>query len=105
MSGVKEIDTQIFVNSQQSYYQDLLESFGDIKKNYGDYMTTSPIDCDAELQRVTTADYDLCCALLTMLLREDHFEEYGCFEHRFENGDVQKIVDRMITLLEENKTR
>ena len=36
-------------------------------------MITEPIDCNEELKRVPGADYELCTALLTMLLREDHF--------------------------------
>jgi len=40
----------------------------------------------------------LCCALITMLLREDHFSN-GSFGERFENGDVTPIVERMIALL------
>lgn len=81
------------------YYQELLEKVGSITHGYGDYMTTEPINCDEELKRTGTADWDLCCALLTMLFREDHFAQYGCFENRCEKGDVQRIIDRMIILL------
>ncbi len=82
------------------YYQDLLDKIGDAKQNYADCMTTEPIDCDIELKRTETANYDLCCALLTLLLREDHFMEYGCFDNRYDKGDVKKIIDRMIVILE-----
>ena len=85
------------------YYQDLLDKLGDTKRNYGDYMTTEPIDVDEELNRTEAANYDLCCALLTLLLREDHFMQYGCFERRVENGNVQKIIDRMIFVLEDRE--
>lgn len=81
------------------FFQGMLDSMGDIKRNYGDYMTTTPIDCNAELQRVASADYDLCCALMTMLFREDHFAQYGCFDNRYNQGDVQPIINRMIELL------
>lgn len=83
------------------YYYNLLETMDSMKYNYNEFMTTAPIDCDEELKRVVIADYDLCCALLTMLLREDHFAGYGCFDNRYKNGDVQKIIDRMIVLLQE----
>ena len=36
-------------------------------------MTTEPINCNEALKRLECDDYDLCSALLTMLLREDHF--------------------------------
>lgn len=83
--------------SVSSYYE-ALENLEDMKYNYGDYMITEPIDCQEELKRLSEADYDLCCALLTMLLREDHFCN-GSFERRHSTGDVQPILDRMIALL------
>ena len=81
-----------------SNYYEALENIGDMKYNYGDYMITEPIDCNKELERLPEADYDLCCALLTMLLREDHICN-GSFERRYKAGEVQPILDRMITLL------
>ena len=63
-------------------YAELLLSMGDMKLNYRDYMITEPINCSEELKRVFNADYDLCAALLTMVLREDHFSN-GSFKRRF----------------------
>lgn len=85
------------------YYYELLNNMGSMKYDYGDYMTTEPINCDEELKRTATAEWDLCCALLTMLLREDHFAQYGCFDNRYEKGDVQRIIDRMIVVLEQKE--
>ena len=82
----------------EELYYDLLERLGDLKTNYYDYMTTEPINCDMELQRLSNADYDLCAALLTMLLREDHFSN-GALRVRYEAGQVDAILYRMITLL------
>ena len=64
-------------------------------------MATQPINADEELKRLPSADYDLCCALITMLLREDHFSN-GSFGERFENGIVTPIVERMIALLKDS---
>ncbi|MBQ9849325.1 MAG: hypothetical protein IJO36_01350 [Clostridia bacterium] len=86
------------------YYQNLLEKIGGLKRQYYDYMITEPINVDEELKRVETADFDLCGALLTLLLREDHFAQYGCFERRCEKGDVQRIIDRMIYVLEDRES-
>lgn len=80
------------------HYYESLEQIGDMKYHYYDYMTTEPIHCDKELERLPGADYDLCCALLTMLLREDHFSN-GSFDIRYEAGQVQPILQRMIELL------
>ena len=63
-----------------------------------DYMTTAPINCDEELKRLPEADYELCTALLTMLLREDYFSN-GSFMKRYEAGQVKMILDRMLELL------
>lgn len=82
----------------ESDYYDTLEKMGDMKYNYGDYLITEPIDCDMELARLKDADYELCCALLTMLLREDHFNN-GSFENRCRKGQVKPILDKMLTLL------
>ena len=87
--------------SESSCYE-ALEKVGDIKYNYGDYMITEPIDCNKELERLPEADYDLCCALLTMLLREDHFSNCS-FERRYQAGEVQPILDRMIALLQDRE--
>lgn len=86
------------VNDTNSY--EVLEAVGDLKTNYYDYMTTEPINCDEELKRLEHADYELCAALFTMLLREDHFCN-GAFTKRVESRQVETIIQRMIKLLEE----
>ncbi len=95
-------DLQANGHERVEQYYDTLERIGDLKNNYHDYMTTAPIHCDKELERLPKADYDLCCALLTMLLREDHFCN-GSFGERYRAGDVQPIVKRMIDLLSTEK--
>lgn len=80
-------------------FYEVLEECEALKNNYHDYMTTAPVDCNQELLRLQSADYDLCCALLTMLLRKDHFIN-GSFDTRQRKGQVKPIVKRMISLLE-----
>lgn len=75
-----------------------MEDMGDMKFNYTDYMETAPVNANEELKRLPNADYELCTALLTMLLREDYFCN-GSFERRCDNGQVKDIIDRMIELL------
>lgn len=84
------------------HYYEALEQTGDMKYHYYDYMTTEPINCEKELERLPEADYDLCCALLTMLLREDHFSN-GSFDERYRAGQVQPILQRMIDLLSQKE--
>jgi hypothetical protein len=84
--------------SNENYYYDCLRDIGDLKNNYYNYLTTSPMDVEIELKRLPEADYALCAALLTMLLREDHFSN-GSFERRYHKGDVTSILQRMMGLL------
>ncbi len=82
----------------EELYYTCLEEMDDLKTNYNEYMITGPTDVETELKRLSSADYDLCAAFLTMLLREDHFSN-GSFERRYSNGQVTDIVERMIGLL------
>ncbi len=79
-------------------FYEVLEQCQAIKTNYHEYMTTAPINCNEELRRLPTADYELCCALLTMLLREDYFTN-GSFVSRQRSGQVKPIIERIINLL------
>lgn len=72
----------------------MLEDLGDLKGNYADYMTTEPINCNEELQRVANADYEL----FTAILRENHFSN-GSFEHRQRASQVDEILKRMVAEL------
>ncbi len=98
----KKIELLQSINSQEilrvGLFYDVLEKCGDLKNNYFDYMLTHPVNCNMELLRLPTANYDLCCALLTMLLREDHFSN-GSFDRRQREGQVNPIVKRMLHIL------
>ena len=82
------------------WYYDQLEYLDMIVYDYGSYMITEPLHVDEELRRVFDADFDLCRALLTLLFREDHFDN-GSFDTRVERGDVKLIVERMRDLIRE----
>lgn len=98
---LKQLSSDTVLRTELFY--DILEECGALKLNYSEYATTHPIDSRQELLQLPTADYDTCCALLTMLLREDHFSN-GSFEHRQRAGEVRPIVDKMIALLSHSKT-
>ena len=83
---------------REDLYADLLKTMGDLKNNYGDYMITEPLDCNEELKRIPGADYELCTALLSMMLKEDHFSN-GSFDRRFEDGQVLPVLERMKDVL------
>ena len=95
VSAIKEL---IDVPDTAEKYYELLENMGDLKTDYHSYATTEPINCDKELERVPNADYELCTALLTMILREDHFSN-GSFERRQRLGQVNAILKRMLETL------
>ena len=79
------------------HIEEALEKMGDIKYNYQDYLIYG-LNCDKELTRIPTANYELCTAILTMLLREEHFC-FGSFEPRVWNGDVTLVLKRMLDVL------
>ena len=81
-------------------YQDVLFKTGDDVHNYSDYMITSPINVEEELKRIDNADYELCCALMTLLIREEYWRS-GTFDKRFDEGKPQAILERIIKLLDE----
>ena len=95
---IKLIEHVIEHPGNEGVYSELLDRLGVWKKNYHEYMTTSPIDCDKELERLSNADFELCAAFLIMLLREDHFIQ-GALCRRYEAGQVDAILNRMITTL------
>ena len=88
---------------QETYIRDTIYKCGFLKSDYNQYMSEHPINCDRELLHLSSADYDRCCALLTMLLREDHFCN-GAFEYRIRNGDVKLVIDRLIYILKSLET-
>lgn len=96
---IKTIRAVISHPGNESVYYDLLEQMGDLKVNYSDYMVTAPINCNEELHRVPIADYELCTALLTAILREDHFSN-GSFERRKQAGQVDSLLERMVEVLQ-----
>mgnify|MGYP003193865197 CR=1 FL=1 len=93
---IKAIQAVLSHLGNESVYYDLLEQLGDLKVNYSDYMVTEPINCNEELQRVPTADYELC----TALLREDHFSN-GSFARRKQAGQVDSLLERMVETLQD----
>lgn len=101
MTNAEKIDAIKYVYEHpgnESVYYDLIENIDDKNLSYYDFMTTQPIDCNKELERISEADFDLCVALLTMLLREDHFSN-GSLVQRYEEGSVDAILLKMIELL------
>lgn len=99
MEKIKKIENVLDRNDpKQDLYVDLLGTMGDLKRNYGDYMITEPINFDEELGRVQDADYELCTALLTMALKEESLSE-RTFESRFSEGQIQLVLERMVEIL------
>ena len=82
------------------WYYSQLENLDMILYDYGSYMVTEPLNVDEELRRAFDADFDLCRALLTLLFREDYFDN-GSFDERVKRGDVKIIVERMRDLIRE----
>lgn len=84
----------------EAYYSSL-KTLGLLLINDQKYFTT-PIDPEAELSKLESADMEMCGALLTMLLREDCWFE-NAFDERLKQGWPQKIVRRMIRLAQQKQ--
>lgn len=99
MNNIDKIEYLIKNPSYKSEdYVALLELFDGPIRDYYDYLSTSPIDCDIELKKLDEADFHLCLVLLTVLLREDHFSD-GSIVQRVKDGDVKRILMRVKELL------
>lgn len=91
---------QLLLNQKNLYedqYERLLVATGDWKSNYTDYLITEPIDLVEELKRVPKADYELCTALLTMLVKEEIPENAS--DKTFVDHKGLLILERMNEIL------
>lgn len=91
---------QLLLNQKNLYedqYERLLAATGDWKSNYTDYLITEPIDLVEELKRVPEADYELCTALLTMLVKEEIPENAS--DKTFVDHKGLLILERMNEIL------
>ena len=107
MSNIAELINKLLQYSEcnANYENDLyalIDLLGGTVQNYGDYLNTHPINCDEELKVLDNADIFTCRVLLTMLLREDHFSN-GSLLIRFKDGQINKILLRVKTLLGEGE--
>ena len=92
---LKELLYEVMMQPKAS--RELLAAWPGLKNNYHDYMITEPIDFRKELNHVPEADYDICCALLTMIVQEKENQD-ELFESYVYNSDVIRILNRMIKL-------
>ena len=102
MDSAKKIEIlkDLLNNISDWDYEAALDEMGDLKWNYYDFLTTAPIDLDKELLRLPEADYELCSALFTAILRED-CKCCGTLSRRINNGQVSLLLNKMIELLSE----
>ena len=91
---------QLLLNQKNLYedqFEELLAVTGDWKSNYTDYLITEPINFVEELKRVPEADYELCTALLTMLVKEEIPENSS--DKMFVDHKGLMILERMNEIL------
>lgn len=68
---------------------------------YDKYLSTRPIDVDEELRTLKNADFKRARALLTAIMREDHFSN-GAITRRIENGDLLAVLKKLQKLYKES---
>lgn len=71
-------------------YYDALESINALVYNYPDWFDDK--DVDEQLNKLDKADYNMACALMTLVLREDYWKN-GAFDRRYHAGEVTPIDD------------
>lgn len=77
-------------------YHDVLENINALIYNYTDWLDDQNVD--EQLKKLGKADYNLACALMTLVLREDYWTN-GSFDKRLEAGEVTHIIEKMIAEL------
>ena len=78
-------------------YNSVLDEINALVFNYAEWL--GELDVDEQLKKVPQADYNLACAIITMILREDYWSN-GMFEKRLRAGDVRCVIEKMISELE-----
>ena len=99
---IKKIQALIDSNTPRlEHYCKLFDEMDDNVYNYTEYVEQN---VDKEIKRLPNADYHMCCCLMTLIFREDHFIN-GKFRERYDSGIVTDVLERMILLLkgEDNK--
>ena len=91
---------------------DTLEKIGDLKVNYDEILRDAtekwkvggPSIFDIAISEyLDTGNYNEVAAVLTFLTREDKVA-CGAFERRSKNGEIRKVIDRMIQLLQSDES-
>ena len=63
-------------------------------RDYASNLTTSPIHIGDEMEKLDDADFVVTRAILTAMLREDHFTN-GSLITRIENGDLLRVLEKL----------
>lgn len=82
----------------EGVYYDLLRELGNVGHEYWNYMHSEEnelINIDSELLYLENGDFTFLCALLTAILREDHFCN-GVIRERYKKGQITSALNRMI---------
>lgn len=87
----------LFKNKSEYNFEDFYKTLDQaefIDFEYGSHLTTNPINIDIELEKLRGADFSFVKALITAIIREDHFIN-GAFDERLEKGDVVRVLNKL----------
>lgn len=79
--------------SYAEFYETLITSEF-IDYDYSTHLSEGPIIIDEEIRKIKNADFIFAKAMLTAIMREDHFCN-GSFEKRVANGDVYQVIRKL----------
>ena len=95
---IDELNNLLKCGTASKDYYEVFSQNNLLVSEYYNYLMTAPIDVNLELERLNGADLELCYALMTMLFRQDHFDN-GSFEKHIKDGSAASVVRRIIKLL------
>lgn len=99
MESIKEKIQYVKNNpGNEDRYYSLLSLLNCEGMNYWDYMhneENEPVNINSEMKYLKEEGLMFALAMLTAILREDHFSN-GSLIERIENGDVDKVLERVL---------
>ena len=97
----KYLDYNEYSKSSLFKFPMLLLNFEIFDYSYEEKMLTSPIDYEAELNRLNNADYELAMALLSMQIAR-YMGNYDELIAHYSKGEFTPIIEKVIYELDKN---
>ncbi|MGM0395682.1 MAG: DUF6508 domain-containing protein, partial [Bacillota bacterium] len=91
--GYIKVLKESFIDSESDFLETVYRA-DLMDRDYASNLTTKPIHIEEEMKKIDDADYVISRAILTAILREDHFTN-GSLIERIENGDLLRVLKKL----------